>query len=227
MTSQEQADQNHPGTETILNRSEATNKIAAEIYDAETTESGWDSPERTQRLVEQYVHEGSVVLDIGIGTGQTVRGYAEKGATVVGIDHDLDMLTVARSVAGELGLMRQADINEPLPIADLVGKVDVAQAIGVLEFAKDLGDVVEQVRQTLVTDGVFVFTIETLANPYDGLRQQYADLTIYRHTAEEVRELLHGNGFGLLHDEAYDGYERGDTATNKVPYHIFLAQKQK
>ena len=226
MIQQKQSAHNHPDIETGFNTTEEVNKVTAEVYDAETSESGWDSPERAQRLVEQYVHDGSVVLDIGIGTGQAVRGYVEKGAAIVGLDHDLDMLTVAESLTGKSGLMRQADINERLPIDDLAGTVDVAQAIGVLEFAEDLGGVVEQVRQTLVSGGVFVFTVETLANTFEDSTQQYAELMIHRHTADEIRKLLRDKGFGLLYDEAYGGYERGDTATEKVPYHIFLAQKQ-
>lgn len=223
---QQQSAHNHDDIEAGFNPTKEVNKVTAEVYDMETTGSGWDSPQRAQRLVEQYVHDGSVVLDIGIGTGQAVRGYLEKGASIVGLDHDLAMLNVAESLTGKSGLIRQADINKPLPIDDLLGKVDVAQAIGVLEFANDIGDLVEQVRQTLVTDGVFVFTVETLANTSEDPTQQYSGLIIHRHTADEIRALLRDKGFGLLYDEAYGGYERGDTATKKVPYHIFLAQKQ-
>ena len=220
----EQPAHNHPDIESGLNTTKEVNKVAADAYDAETTASGWDSPERAQKLVEQYVHDGSVVLDIGIGTGQTVRGYAEKGAAVIGLDHDLDMLTAAKSLTGESGLMRQADINGQLPLADLAARVDVAQAIGVLEFAEDLSDVFEQVKQTLVPHGVFVFTVETVTDTLEEPTLHYADLTINRHTPDEIRELLRDKGLTLLHDEAYGGYERGDTATDKVPYHIFLAQ---
>lgn len=223
MTSSEQASASHHDTQPIETGGEV---VVAETYDTAAEEGGWDSPERAQRLVEQYVGDGSVVLDIGIGTGQTVEGYSGKGAVIIGLDHDPEMLEAAQSVTGEAGLMRQADINSPLPIGDIAGRVDVAQAIGVLEFADDLGSIVNQVKTTLKPGGVFVFTVETFTGNSDNQSQYYpdADLTLHRHTPDEVHELLDEKGFTLLHDEAYDGYERGDTDTGKVPYRIFLAR---
>ena len=194
-------------------------------YDTDSRQAGWDSPERAQKLVESRVIAGSKVLDIGIGTGLAVSGYADKGATVIGLDHDQAMLDTAQTVVGEHGSLRQADINGQLPIGDLVGSVDVAQAVGVLEFAKDLPRVFGQVYSSLKEDGVFAFTSELI----DGTRTlepethyDDIDVTVYRHTPDEIADLLEQAGFQLIHAEGYDGYERGGSA---VPYGVFLAQK--
>ena len=194
-------------------------------YDTDSKEAGWDSPERVQKLVESRVTAGSKVLDIGIGTGLAVSGYADKGATVIGLDHDQAMLDTAHKVIGENGSLRLADINAQLPTDDLEGSVDVAQAVGVLEFAKDLPSVFEQVNKALKKDGLFAFTSELIDGTqttepethYDDI-----DITVYRHTPDEIADLLEQSGFQLLHAEGYDGYERGGSA---VPYGIFLAQK--
>jgi len=88
-------------------------EMTSEEYDSASKEAGWDSPERAQKLVGGYVTPGSKVLDIGIGTGQAVNGYAEKGATVIGLDHDASMLdkassTVHRHTAEKIqGLLEQ------------------------------------------------------------------------------------------------------------------------
>lgn len=197
----------------------------AHDYDTDSKEAGWDSPERVQKLVESRVTAGSKVLDIGIGTGLAVSGYADKGATVVGLDHDQAMLDVAHEIVGENGLLRLADINAQLPINDLEGSVDVVQAVGVLEFAEDLPSVFGQVYGSLKEDGVFAFTSELI----DGTRTTEPDthyddidVTVYRHTPDEIADLLEQSGFQLVHAEDYDGYERGGSA---VPYGIFLAQK--
>ena len=194
-------------------------------YDTDSRQAGWDSPERVQKLVESRVIAGSKVLDIGIGTGLAVSGYADKGATVIGLDHDQAMLDTAQTVVGEHGSLRQADINGQLPIGDLVGSVDVAQAVGVLEFAKDLPRVFGQVYSSLKEDGVFAFTSELI----DGTRTlepethyDDIDVTVYRHTPDEIADLPEQAGFQLIHAEGYDGYERGGSA---VPYGVFLAQK--
>jgi SAM-dependent methyltransferase len=195
-------------------------------YDTNSKEAGWDSPKRAQKLVEPYVTSGTRVLDVGIGTGQAVNGYVEKGATVVGLDHDKSMLSTAKSVVGENSSLREADINEHLPIDDLKESVDVAQAIGVLEFAEDLPSVLEQVHGSLKENGVFVFTCELVDGVRTTEKQTHfpdADITVHRRSVEEIQTLLAETGYILLGSDTYDGYERGDGA---VPYGIFLAQKK-
>ena len=199
--------------------------VLSEDYDKASEKSGWDSPERAQKLVDRYITDGSTVLDVGVGTGKAVKGYAEKGATIIGLDYDSEMLAKAQEVTGESGLMVEADINGQWPIGE--AKVDVVQVIGAFEFANDLGEAMNQVKLCLRSDGVFVFTVETPASSADAMVQHYPDdnLTIHRHTADEVRGLLRDKDFNLLSDESYGGYERGDM-TEKVPYHIFLAQNK-
>lgn len=202
-----------------------SNNHETPTYDTDSKEAGWDSPERAQRLVEPFVLSGAKVLDIGIGTGQAVGGYADKGATIIGLDHDHAMLNTARSVVGESGSLRQADINKELPIADLEGSVDVAQAVGVLEFAEDLPSVFKQVYNSLKEDGVFVFTSELIDDVRTSEPQTHYDdigVTVFRHTPEEIESLLEELGFSLISIAIYDGYERGDGA---VPYGMFLVQK--
>lgn len=198
-------------------------EMTSEEYDSASKEAGWDSPERAQKLVEGYITPGSKVLDIGIGTGQAVEGYTAKGATVIGLDHDASMLDKASAIVGENGSLRQADINKELPIEDLKESVDVAQAIGVLEFAEDLPAVLDQVHGSLKENGVFVFTSE-LVDDTHASKSEFEDigLTVHRHTAEEIQGLLEQKGYKLLSQEAYDGYKRED---GEVPYGIFLAQK--
>lgn len=201
--------------------------VTADVYDAATREGSWDSPRRAQDIARPYLFPGAVVLDIGSGTGQAVAGYVDDGVVVHAFDHDPDMLAVAKKVVGEFGSVREADINATLPIGDLEGTVDVAQAIGVSEFAQDWASVVDQVHTSLKSGGVFIFTAEMLADPGDNPVQEYigAHQTVHRYDAETLRKLLDEKGFTVLHDEAYDGYDREDTATGKVPYHIFSVRK--
>ena len=199
--------------------------VTADTYDAETAEGGWDSPERAQALVEPYIDSSTLVLDIGTGTGQAAKGYMDKGAMVVALDRDAAMLEEAKQTIGENGVYRTADINAKLPVEDIEGLVDVAQAVGVLEFAEDFRDVVGQVGDSLAPGGKFVFTVEEPG--VDGKLTEYyseIDITTYRHPADEVLQVLDQKGFRLLHDESYGGYERG-TEGEKVPYHIYLAEK--
>lgn len=201
-----------------------SSSVPAGEYNTATRDGGWDSPRRAQKLVEPYIEHNTLVLDIGTGTGQAAAGYTDKGAMVVALDRDPAMLEAAQQTIGDKGVYRVADINAELPIRDIAGNVDVAQAIGVCEFAKDLDGVIGQVEHALNIGGKFVFTVEELGA--DGAASQHfpdADVTVYRHNREEVERLLMQHGFDLLFEEAYDGYDRSDTEA--VPYHMYLAEK--
>lgn len=196
-------------------------------YNVESTNAGWDSPKRAQELVSKFVTPGSTVLDIGTGTGLAVEGYSDKGVIIIGIDNDQQMLNEARKVTGTAASLRLSDINETLPTKDLEGAVDVVQAIGVLEFADNLENVIEQVHGVLKRGGVLVFTIELLG--VDGSNsptEHYPDagVTVHRHSPEEVTDFLTKSGFRVMSEQRYDGYSRQDSENGLVPYGVFLAQ---
>lgn len=67
-----------------------TNEVS--LYDKDSQDAEWDSPGRVQRLAAPFVHAGEIVLDLGIGTGQAVNGYTQKGAHVVGVDQASEAL---------------------------------------------------------------------------------------------------------------------------------------
>jgi len=193
-------------------------------YDRDTAEAGWDSPKRAQRLVEDFVVPGTLVLDVGIGTAQAVKGYPERGVLVIGIDHDPAMIEAARDVTG-VSDIRLGDINNVLPIEDLKSSVGVVQAIGVFEFSADLQTTLAELAACLKGRGVIVFTVETVLDESEAeLTEHFPDpnITVFRHSLEEVATILEATGLNLLHCEEYGGYTRGNES---VPYAMFLAQK--
>ena len=197
-------------------------------YNQDSLAAEWDSPGRIQRLAAPFISAGTIVLDLGIGTGQSVEGYTQKGAHVIGIDHDSSMLEAARTVVGYESDLRIGDINAGLPVEDLVGSVDLVQAVGVLEFVIDLASIVGKVNVILRSGGTFVFTAEII--PEDSAVstvEKYPDagVTVYRHTLLDIETVLADNGFKLLSQESYGGYSRNDNEPGKVPYVAILAQK--
>jgi SAM-dependent methyltransferase len=71
---------------------------------------------------------GQLVVDVGTGTGALGRGFARRGARVIGIDPDTRMLEQARrldAVEGRTSEYRQGRA-ERLPVADAEGDVVAA-----------------------------------------------------------------------------------------------------
>lgn len=207
-----------------MKQAKTSGRIDSENYELESKMAGWDSPARVQDLVKEFITEGTVVLDIGTGTGLAIQGYSHKGVRVIALDNNMDMLTKASPLVGRRGEVRLTDMNKPMPLSDLETTVDVAQAVGVLEFASDIRSVFEQIYTTLNTGGVFVFTIES-ADTENTEHFPESNVIVYRHKVEYIVTLLKAIGFIVLRDTAYTGYLRGKN-NDKVSYHIFLTQKQ-
>lgn len=55
---------------------------------------------------------GSAVLDAGCGTGRVAIELARRGASVIGVDADAEMLAAARTKAPEIGWW-EADLSDP------------------------------------------------------------------------------------------------------------------
>ncbi|MHA2380680.1 MAG: class I SAM-dependent methyltransferase [Candidatus Thorarchaeota archaeon] len=70
---------------------------APERYDKGINWLGWGKLDDIRtRIADLAEVEGEKVLDIGVGTGTQALMVAERGLSVVGIDHSPGMLSVAR-----------------------------------------------------------------------------------------------------------------------------------
>ncbi len=80
--------------------------------------------------------EGRSILDIGTGTGTLARGFAARGACVVGLDPDVALLTEARGMAAEAGIPVVAGFQ---PAAGSLALVEAkAERTGLPESSFDL-----------------------------------------------------------------------------------------
>jgi cyclopropane fatty-acyl-phospholipid synthase-like methyltransferase len=66
---------------------------------------------------------GKRILDIGCGTGNLSLAYADRGATVIGVDSNAEMLEVAKSKAKKAGLEDKVEWLE-LGVAEIAGKIN-------------------------------------------------------------------------------------------------------
>lgn len=98
------------------------------------------------------VGEGSVVLEIGVGTGRIARPVVAAGKRLVGLDVSAEMLAEVEHKPERLSLL-QGDMHH-LPLRD--SSVDAALAVHVLHLATEQRQVIAEVVRVLRPGGVFI-----------------------------------------------------------------------
>jgi tRNA (mo5U34)-methyltransferase len=117
---------------------------------------------------------GCRALDIGCNAGYYTFELAQRGAEVVGIDHDPHFLTQARWAAEQLGVSDQVELRQMdvYDLARMTQTFDVVLFLGVLYHLRypmlGLDLVAEKVRGTLV--------LQTLTSPVQQTREVPPDL---------------------------------------------------
>jgi ubiquinone/menaquinone biosynthesis C-methylase UbiE len=90
------------------------------------------------KIAEMAAAPGKRVLDIGCGTGNVSLACAARGATVIGVDSNAEMLEVAKSKAKKAGLEDKVEWLE-LGVAEMAGKINersLDAAVSCLTFSE-------------------------------------------------------------------------------------------
>jgi ubiquinone/menaquinone biosynthesis C-methylase UbiE len=75
------------------------------------------------KIAEMVAAPGKLILDIGCGTGNVSLACAVRGATVIGVDSNAEMLEVAKSKAKKAGLEDKVEWLE-LGVAEITRKIN-------------------------------------------------------------------------------------------------------
>lgn len=123
-------------------------------------------------LIYRYVDQSDVAIDLGCGSGTTVKLLAERVATSIGIDHDdaafgKHGLEIVGPDEVDLHARRGAflvkgDIGR-LPLAD--GTVDFATSRWVFEHLEDPGAVVAEMERVLRPGGYALIVVPNRLHP--------------------------------------------------------------
>ena len=126
------------------------------------------------------------ILDVGCGTGATLRVLSEFG-TVVGIDSSQDALRFSRR-RGEFGLVQAR--GEALPAQS--ESVDVITALDLLEHIPDDAAAVAEMARVLRPGGILLVMVPAL--PFLWSEHDEALDHLRRYRARQLREILEGAG---------------------------------
>jgi ubiquinone/menaquinone biosynthesis C-methylase UbiE len=134
---------------------------------------------------------GSLVLDLGCGTGRHTLWLAAQGATVTAVYFSAGMLEVARRKPGAEGVRFVAhDLHESLPFED--GAFDVVVSGLVLEHLRDPGAFFREVRRVLRPGGRVVVSAMHPAMFLRGSQAAFTDPV----SGEKVRPGSYAHGLG-------------------------------
>jgi len=127
--------------------------------------------------------QGSLILDLGCGTGTMALLMAQKGYEVIGVDASEDMLSEAYAKMQEKGLQILL-LNQDIQKLDLYGTVDAAYStcdvINYILTEEGFAKLLKNVALYLNMGGVFIFDLKT-----DSKYRQLGSNT-YRDSVGEV-----------------------------------------
>jgi ubiquinone/menaquinone biosynthesis C-methylase UbiE len=184
----------------------APDLATAEQYDR-WYDTGWGRYAFTIELAAIQAATGSLpglrLIDVGCGTGRFTRALADDAESVIGVDRDPAMLSVAVRRLPDVPLV-QADINQlPFPAATF----DIAVAVCVLEFTSDPAVVVAELARIVRPGGQIVIGVLNPTSPWGlthGRRFHTAPWTEATFlNRRELRRLAAGHGTARVRRALY------------------------
>ena len=141
-------------------KGEARYDGVAEWYDAAF--SSYAQEDRSAgllgRVVSEFVDAGTVVLDVGCGTGLHFEALQRRGLQVVGVDVSMDQLRLASSRSTRVVRAGAAQL------LFVSGSLEVAVATFVHTDVDDFAAMTREVARLLRTGGRFVYIEPTLVS---------------------------------------------------------------
>jgi len=215
---------------------EAYNDVLAPIYDKATIEGKWSVPDEVNKLLLQFrlVKSDLVVLDLGIGTGQSIKSFTDKNCKIYAVDISGRMLQIVKQKYPKVKTFKY-DISKGLTELHFeYNSFDIIVAVGVLEFIKDIKRIIKETHKLLKKDGYFVFTYELLlpSHRLQKVKVQYnsegyteeTKFKLYRRNKEEINKFLNKVGYKVIKHFRIKAFLKGP---RKIPvyYGVVLVAK--
>ena len=203
----------------------------ADSYDTVTV-NAWTAPEQVESITYKLVSNNSAILDIGIGTGQSVERIYRSGnyRVIEGIDCSKNMLQKCHEKFPEI-ILHHGDFS--LFTNFSLGKYDLITCCGALEFIPDLELFIKKCKTLLNEDGHLVLTYEPIVL---GHRLQSVSVSsasserlsgidnflIYRRSIDEFNELIIKNKFKIIESKIFISYKKLDSDIIYILAHLSL-----
>jgi predicted TPR repeat methyltransferase len=198
-------------------------KLAKYYEQATSAEGAWTPPKMIEKYIGDKILHNAMVLDIGIGTGQSSAFLLQRrlNPKIYGLDVSAEMLSVCREKYPEIILFN--DSLEGFKSNNAL-RFDIIVSSGVFEFIEGLGSIFDCVSGLLAEGGRFIFTFEphieghplqsikkslVVANEKSSLYTE--EFYTYRRSVDEVVSLLNLAGLKVDSREDFVAYQKENT----------------
>lgn len=215
-------------------------KLASQ-YDKATLEGKWRAPDEVNKTMLEFklAKSNLTVLDLGVGTGQSIKLFTGKNCKIYAVDISNEMLKAAKQKYKKIKIFKY-DIGNGLDKLNFEHEsFDIVIAVGVLEFVKNIKTIVKDVHQLLKPNSHFAFTYELLlpdhnfqkqkvqgnANGYIKNPPDIINFKLYRRSKKEINEILKNVGYRVVKHFKIRAFIKGP---QKIPvyYGVVLVVKK-
>lgn len=182
------------------------------------TQNVWNGPAVIEDITLTLTDETTNILDIGIGTGQSIQKLftSKQYQHIEGIDVSDEMLKICRDKFPSINVYH----GDFLTFTDFqVNKYDLIICCGTLEFITDLNAFFEKCKSLLTSRGNLVLTFEPRIYGYtmqslavSNLQAQEPlptdDFFTYRYDLDEFYALASKNGFVVQQNKLFVAYKK-------------------
>lgn len=213
----------------------------AGVYDSATEKGCWTPPDVVADLLSGVLKDGDDVIDIGIGTGQSIAAAVESGkcSRIVGVDLSAEMLAHCSKKYPNVQL-HQGDIYSFAK--DAKPQFDVVICCGMFEFVSNSQEFLKAVNRISKSTASIILTYEPLvlfhelqseaksATSPSNASWAVDGFTTYRHSPTDISRMLKIARLRILKDVEFVSYRKvvelpEDTQTVNVIYHGLLVGK--
>lgn len=137
------------------------------------------------------LNPGKRILDIGCGSGKYVVECAKCGAEVTGIDISEEMIRLAKQFGKQNGVSVTFEVGDATK--NLPTGFDVITALGVFEYFKDPGIILDKMIESINDDGQVIFSVPklfTFQYPLRELMLKWRGVKCYYYTKNRIMNIL-------------------------------------
>ncbi len=155
---------------------------------------------------------GRRILDLGCGTGASLRWFAEHGYMVAGVDNAPEMILVARAALEQTGINSMWVEQDIRALTGVIDPVHLVISLGVmneLEGLRDLEVTFNNIHKVLADEKMLIFDLYTI----EGLSQRSADENSITYDSEDLTVIC-DNSYDFdrqIHTRHYTIFQRTDT----------------